>query len=321
MGLIGPEMLRDYAKRLKNWGKWGPDDEIGTLNYVQPEDIVKAASLIKHGRVFPLAIDFNGNGPQRGERGRNNPSRTMLFTGADHVANYNNGAQIRSADDVITMPLQCATHWDALGHIFFDDFEGNLYMWNGYSPANVTTQNGCEKCGIQHTKAKMVGRGVLLDVARFKGMEAMAPGEGITSEELDACAAAQGVEIRRGDFVLIRTGDLDRRLKEGSWGTFAGGDAPGLEFETLEWLHKKEMAAIGVDTWGCEVRPNRTNGIRQPWHWICIPILGLTMGEMFKLGELAEDCAKDGVYEFFFVAPTIPFTNATASPVNPLAIK
>jgi len=111
-------------------------------------------------------------------------------------------------------------------------------------------------------------------------------------------------------------------LKAGEWGGYAGGDAPGLAFETAEWIHKKEIAAICTDTWGCEVRPNESEaGINQPWHWITIPIMGMTMGEIFYLKELAEDCAADNVYEFMFVAPAIPITGAVGSPTNPLAIK
>ena len=92
--------------------------------------------------------------------------------------------------------------------------------------------------------------------------------------------------------------------------------------ETLEWIQQSEIAAIASDTWGCEVRPNETEpGINQPWHWITIPIMGLTMGEIFFLGDLAKDCAADGVYEFLFVAPALPITGAVGSPTNPLAIK
>ena len=107
-----------------------------------------------------------------------------------------------------------------------------------------------------------------------------------------------------------------------SWDGYPGGDAPGFAFETLEWVAKTELAALASDTWGCEVRPNNTEGgINQPWHWITIPIMGMTMGEIFYLKDLAEDCAADKVYEFMFVAPAIPITGAVGSPTNPLAIK
>ena len=127
--------------------------------------------------------------------------------------------------------------------------------------------------------------------------------------------------MRRGDFLLVRTGQVEAKLAAGNWDGYAGGDAPGLAFETLDWLHAKELAAIATDTWGVEVRPNETDEANQPWHWISIPIMGLTVGEIFNLAELAKDCAADKRYEFMFVAPALPVTGAVGSPVNPMAIK
>jgi kynurenine formamidase len=114
---------------------------------------------------------------------------------------------------------------------------------------------------------------------------------------------------------------MEAMLSAKTWDGYSGGDAPGLAFETLDWLHAKQVAAIATDTWGAEVRPNEIEEANQPWHWISIPIMGLTVGEIFFLKELAKDCAGDNRYEFMFVAPALPVTGAVASPVNPLAIK
>jgi kynurenine formamidase len=119
----------------------------------------------------------------------------------------------------------------------------------------------------------------------------------------------------------VRTGQMEAMLSANTWDGYSGGDAPGLAFETLDWLHAKQVAAIATDTWGAEVRPNETDEANQPWHWISIPIMGLTVGEIFDLAELGRDCAEDKRYEFMFVAPALPVTGAVASPVNPLAIK
>ena len=105
------------------------------------------------------------------------------------------------------------------------------------------------------------------------------------------------------------------------WGGYAGGDAPGVKFENCYWCHEKQIAAIITDTWGCEVRPNETKDANQPWHWVVIPAMGLCMGEIFYLKELAEDCARDKVYEFFFSGPPLIITGGTGSPINPQAIK
>jgi kynurenine formamidase len=167
----------------------------------------------------------------------------------------------------------------------------------------------------------MVGRGVLLDIARFKGVPSLDDGYAITGAELDACAAAQGVAIRKGDFVIVRTGHQERCLKAKDWTGYAGGPAPGLAFETCYWLKQKDVAAICTDTWGCEVRPNETDEANQPWHWVVIPVLGISMGEIFYLKELAEDCEQDKVYEFFFTAPPLHLPGGCGSPINPQAIK
>ena len=166
-----------------------------------------------------------------------------------------------------------------------------------------------------------MGRGVLLDVPRALGKKWLPDGFAITNEMLDYTEKKQDVEVRRGDYLLVRTGHVERKLADKSWDGYSGGDAPGFAFETVDWLHKKEVAAIATDTWGAEVRPNETEDTNQPWHWITIPIMGLTVGEIFDLTELAKDCAEDKRYEFLFVAPALPITGAVGSPVNPLAIK
>ena len=293
------------AKRLKNWGRWGKNDEIGTLNFVTPECIVEATRLVKRGKVISLALNYDQHGPQGAKTkypalGRFNPIHLMTRTGTD---------------DIIIMPLQCGTQWDGLGHIMYYDF-----MWNGYDCRNVTSA-GAMKGGIEKTKEKMIGRGVLLDVPRALGKQWLPDGFAVTNEILDHTAKKLGGEVKRGDFLLVRTGHVERKFADKNWDGFSGGDAPGLAFETLDWLHKKEVAAIVTDTWGAEVRPNETEDTNQPWHWIAIPIMGLTVGEIFDLGALAKDCAQDQRYEFLFVAPALPITGGVGSPVNPYAVK
>lgn len=308
--------LEATAERLKNWGKWGPNDELGTLNYVKPADLIKAGSLVRKGKAFSLGLDFNQDGPQRtGWGGRFNPIHTMLATGTDAVAGRQEAGKLRYADDMVTMPLQCGTQWDGLGHIFFGE-----KMWNGYD-ARLVDCTGAKKNGIHKTRDRMVGRGVLLDIPRWKGGDYLEEGYGISNDELDGCARSQGVEVRPGDFVIVRTGQMEQCLARGDWGTYAAGDAPGLRFETAEWIHRKQIAAICCDTWGCEVRPNESTVAFQPWHWIVIPMIGITMGEIFYLKDLAADCAQDKVYEFLFCAPTLSITGAVGSPINPIALK
>ena len=169
--------LRDASEKYKNWGKWGPNDEIGTLNYTSPDDIIAAAQLVKKGKVISLALNFDHTGPQGAKSkypamGRTNPIHTMIRTGTDAYSGVLDKRGIRAADDMVTMPLQCGTQWDGLGHVFYEQ-----WMWNGYDCREVTSA-GAQKCGIEKTKNKMVGRGVLLDVARYKGVDSLDDGYG-----------------------------------------------------------------------------------------------------------------------------------------------
>ena len=308
------------ASRLKNWGRWGAEDEIGTLNYTSPEDIVAAARLVKKGKVMSLALPFGSSGPQGSKSnypplGRFNPIHLMLRTGTDAYSGKLEGRGIRTTDDIIIMPLQCGTQWDGLSHVLY----GNE-MWNGYDCRSVSSF-GAERCGIEKTREKMVGRGVLLDIARMMKKNVLEDGFAITPDLLDRAEKEFQVTVKRGDYLLVRTGHVEAKLAAKSWDGYSGGDAPGLSFETLDWLHAKQVAAIATDTWGVEVRPNNSDEVVSPFHWISIPIMGLTLGEIFNLAELGHDCFEDGCYEFMFVAPTLPITGAVASPTNPLAIK
>lgn len=310
------DIVRETGQRYRNWGKWGPDDELGTLNYITPEMIVKAARLVRRGAVFSLAIPFDSRGPQINQPRRFNPIHKMILTGPD----FTTGAVKRPggagfADDMVIMPLQCATQWDALSHCFLD---GKLY--NGYD-ANLVSSEGAKKNGIEKMARGVVARGVLLDVARVKEVEWLDPGYAITTEDLEAAVRAHGVTVGTGDALLIRTGQMAMCRARGGWGDYAGGDAPGLSFKTAGWINERQIAAVATDTWGMEVRPNEIPDSYQPLHQVLIPNMGLLVGEIFHLEELAADCAKDKTYEFLFVAPPLPITGAVGSPVNPLAIK
>jgi len=311
------EILKEACEQYRNWGRWGPDDQIGTLNYITPEKIVAAGRLVRKGRVFSLAIPFDAAGPQTGGIRRFNPMTFMLRDGRDTVAGPIMGAPqgYGAADDVMMMPTHGATHWDALSHVFW---EGK--MWNGYD-AGMVTSLGAETNGIQVYRDRIISRGVLLDIPRVKGVAYLEIGYAITTEDLEAAVGLANVALGKGDIALIRTGHVGYCREKGSWGSYAGGDAAGLSFWTAGWLQSRELAGVAADTWGVEVRPNEIKWINQPWHRVAIPNMGLLVGELFDLEELAGDCAADGVYEFLFVAPPLPLTGGVGSPINPMAIK
>ncbi|GAA1466218.1 cyclase family protein [Microbacterium thalassium] len=306
------------AEAFRNWGRWGEDDVLGTLNFIDPARRVEAAGLVRAGRVVSLAQAFDTDGPQKGWRRRTNPVHTMTDTGTD----AERGAQgfphgIGGADDVIAMPLQCSTQWDGLGHIF-----DHGMAWNGRRAGDVVTSDGDLVTGIEHAASVIVSRGVLLDVGRHLSPATgeLEDGYAITVADLEATASAQGVEVGRGDIVLVRTGQYARTRRDG-WGDYAGGPAPGLSLTTAGWLHRTEIAAIATDTWGFEVRPNEFDAPSfQPLHQVVIPNMGLTIGEMWNLDELARACAESGRYAFLLSAAPLPITGAVGSPINPVAI-
>ncbi len=310
--------IRDRAEAYRNWGRWGDDDVLGTLNHLTPAHRAAAAALVRDGRVISLAQSFDTDGPQKGWRRRTNPVHTMTDTGTDaERGNQGFPHGIGGADDVISMPLQCSTQWDGLGHIFDRGF-----AWNGRRAGDVVTSDGDLVTGIEHASSVIVGRGVLLDVGRHLHPDTgeLEDGYAISAAELDATARAQGVAVGRGDIVLVRTGQYGRTRRDG-WGDYAGGPAPGLSLTTAGWLHRTEIAAIATDTWGFEVRPNEFDVPSfQPLHQVVIPNLGLTIGEMWNLEELGEVCAALGRWEFRLSAPPLPITGAVGSPINPVAI-
>src|SRR5260370_30127417 len=224
--MVGNKQSDGAPEVLKTGGGWGKDEQYGPLNQGTAPAIVKAGSLIRTGKVFALGIPLDANGPQNGLfGGRFNPIHQMLATGTDAIAGRQDWNRIRYADDTLMLCVQGATHWDALGHIFYED-KG----YNGYD-AKLIDSKGLNVLGMEHSKNKMVGRGVLLDIARFRGVKWMADGESISNDELDKCAKDQNVAIGRGDFVLVRTGQMERCISEKKWGGYAGGDAPGVKFE------------------------------------------------------------------------------------------
>lgn len=318
-GVSAEQAIHQAAERYRNWGRWGEDDVLGTLNFITEDIRVHAASLVRSGITFSLSQPFSSEGPQKGWRRRTNPVHTMTDTGVEAEHNMQGFPHgFGGADDVISMPLQCSTQWDGLGHIF-----DRGKAWNGRRAGSVVTSEGDQVTGIETAASHILSRGVLLDVGRACGVDSELPdGFAITEEHLEHTIAAQGPssQVGRGDIVIIRTGQYTRAKRLG-WQDYAGGSAPGLSFGTAGWLHRSEIAAIATDTWGFEVRPNEFEGAFQPLHQVAIPNIGLFLGEMWDPDGLALHCAEDGIYEFMLSAAPLHIVGAVGSPVNPLAIK
>jgi kynurenine formamidase len=308
--LLSPEFT-ELANRVSNWGRWGADDELGTLNLIDAAAVQRGAACVKTGKRFSLALRLDQRGPQVGGiPGRINPLRTMIAVNSQFSGSEDGFC---TSDDVVTMGLQAATHWDALAHV---SYRGQIY--NGYSASTITAE-GASKCGIGGVSS-LTTRGVLLDVARALGVERLDPGYGIRSEDLDAALNVAALDVQPGDVVLVRTGFIQlfkARDREG----YAAGQQPGLTMATVPWFRDRDVAAVATDTFTFEVWPCEDEKMLLPVHLLHLRDMGLTQGQNFDLEALGADCADDRVYEFLLEASPLPFTGGCGSPVNPVAIK
>ena len=308
--------FRALGTKLSNWGRWGDDDRIGTLNHITSDALVNSGRLIKKGKIFDLSLPLGATGPANAAGGRSNPIHMMSITPADtHILNsFVTPKDTIVADDWITMPLQCATQWDGLAHLGYD---GCFY--NNVPSQSVSTFAGSTVLAIDDIIAKgPTGRGVLLDITALHGGEPLEIDHEITAAELEAAESRQNVLVGPGDILLIRTGWIQQFTVHQSAASFNQGE-PGIGETCLEWLHKREVAAVAADNWGVEVVP--VGEVRLICHSVLIRDMGMTLGEMFDLDALAADCEADGVWEFFFTSPPLKVEHAVGSPITPLAIK
>lgn len=299
-----------------NWGKWGAEDEIGTLNYVTPEVVRYAVSLVKQGKVFNLGLPIDPTSPcGTGRIGR--IYRYMIST------SQGAGMKPGLAEDHLFTPLHGNSHWDGIAH-----FQAKGKMYNGYDAEKYVTPQGALKNGIHNVANKVVTRGVLLDVARYKGMRILNGDCLILPEDLEGASKKQGVSFRQGDVILIRTGWQLVWYEQGKEAYWRSG-SPGIGWRVTQWLKNIKAVAVSVDAQNVEFQPpdpEAQKGIGlldwdYPVHVELCRNQGMMVGDCFYMEDLAEDCAKDGIYEFLFVGPPLNIISGTGSIVNPQAIK
>lgn len=283
-------------RQLSNWSRWGDEDQLGTLNLIGPESIKRAASLIRNGKFYSLSVPLETYGAQW-------PPRHKMWRTTEYTKNTEGR---NSSGDALVIHSHSGTHIDALCHIWYD---GKLY--NGFDANEHMTSHGVTRDSIDNVPG-LAGRGVLLDIAGWKGVEHLAHAERITADDLDACAAAQGVEICSGDILLIRTGWIN--VLERDRALFDSGE-PGIDETTLPWLHDRDIVAVGCDNLAVEVLESIPPD-DLPVHRIGIRDLGLYLMENLNLNAMAED----EVYESFVVVAPLKISGGAGSPVNPIAI-
>ncbi len=306
--------VEELHDRLCNWDRWPREDGLGALNLITPEKRIEASAAVVSGTAISLGFELQADLPQPPGSGRLNPQHVMTELPSDSPPG---GEESVFADDMLLMAVHAATHWDALSHCFHG---GKMY--GGISAAEVTTK-GAARNDIVPAAGRLVTRGVLADVARHRGVEVLPSGYGIGADELRDVLDAQGVEVRPGDALLIRTGLLGATKVDGRWAEFAQSgpnlpNTPGVAVDALPLLKELGVCAIACDNWAVEQLTGGTPIF--PVHELALVYMGMLLGENFELDELGEACAATGRYEFFFAGAPLPIVGGVGGPVNPIAI-
>ncbi len=296
-------------ERVCNWGRWGPDDERGTLNYITSEHIRRAPGLIRSGRSVSMAVPINT------VAGPDNPRPAIHYMVQSYDIHSDLGEPQFSTDFLASeFHGDCHTHIDALCHIAY---KGKLF--NG-KPVSTVTSHGPTIQDITAYAHGLVGRGVLLDIPRLRGVKWLEPGDAVTTAELEAAEKAQSVRLSEGDIFVFRTGHHRRRLELGPWNNgYDGEGKAGLHVETTLLLHERKVAAFFPDGDG-ETVPSNVEGIAYPIHALQIAAMGMACADSLQFEELVRICEEEKRWEFFVVAAPLRLPRGTGSLFNPIAV-
>jgi kynurenine formamidase len=310
-----PVTLREFDEifeSVKNWGRWGPDDQRGTLNYLTPAMVAAAAGLVTTGRQVTMAIPMNTRS------GPDNPQPVLHHVVQGHDIDIGSSGVTFATDYLgIAFHGDCHTHMDAPCHLAY---KGQVY--NGRPALEVLNSAGATCMDVDIYRNGLVGRGILLDVPRYRGVKWLEPGEAVTRAELDAIERYQGVRLGEGDILVFRTGHHRRRLELGAWSNEyppAGQGKAGLHVDTIRWMHERRIAAFLPDGDG-ETVPSNVEGVLYPIHPLQITAMGMLAADSLQLEDVAAACEAEGRFEFMVVGLPLRLPGATGSPWNPIAI-
>ncbi len=289
-----------WMKDISNWGRWGKDDELGTLNLITPEIRIAAAKLVTQGISVSLALDLNK---------KQDEVNTFPFEHTLEVGSFG-GHEVAGDRYSVQYHGFAHSHIDGLPHFAH---KGKLY--NGYSVDNLKP-GGSDKLGIQNLKNGVFTRGVLVDMPWFKQIDFLEPGTAITSDDLEAWEKKTGIRIDSGDVLLIRTGRWERVRQKGQWNFLEG--AAGLHASVAKWLKDRDVAIIGSDGVS-DVMPSGVEGLLNPLHELVLVGLGMPILDNLDLDSLADEAARQKRWTFLFVGAPLRVPGGTGSPLNPIA--
>lgn len=291
-----------WMEELSNWGRWGDEDQMGTVNLITPEKRKQAAALVTEGVSVSLARNVEK------EEADDNPrpfGHRMVATGDAPAA-----GQFVADEYTVSYHGYAHSHMDSLSHMAYD---GKSY--NGFEIAKVD-ENGAPHLAVTEFKNGIFTKGVLMDIPRLKGVDWLEPGTPIHPEDLAAWEKEAGFRVEPGDVVFIYTGRWKKRDAEGPWPAPEG--AAGLHASVAPWLHERDIAMLGSDA-ASDVMPSGVDGVRQPIHQLMLIAMGTPIFDNMDLEALAEECRRQGRWEFLLTAAPIPVENGTGSPLNPIA--
>jgi kynurenine formamidase len=298
---VTAEMVEQWMTDLSNWTRWGDDDELGSVNLITSEKRRQAIGLARSGTSVSLSHNYL---TEQAEDATSPFGHEML--GIDRPGPF------RSDRYTIAYHGYAHSHLDSLCHMMH---AGRLY--NGYVRDDVVTPAGCGKLAILNFKQGIISRGVLMDIARLKGVDYLEPGTPIYVEDLEAWEREAGVRVESGDIVFVRSGRWARRAQTGPWAT--GSQAAGLHASVAPWLHERGVAILGSD-YTNDVLPSGVEGVTQPIHQLTLVAMGMLLFDNLDLEAVAAEAARQDRWEFMLVAAPLAVEGGTGSPLNPLAI-
>jgi kynurenine formamidase len=303
---VSAEEFSALFKSVATWGRWGERDERGALHYLTPERVAAAAGLVRDGRTVTLGL------PLDTLAAAHNPEPAVHHMTMLPDTDIGSGS-LRFAKDYVGVDYHSDTHShiDALCHVALG---GSLY--NGRSSDEITSQ-GAEVETIEVLKDGLVGRGVLLDIPRLRGVPWLEPGQHVLREDLEAAERAQDVTVGESDIVLVRTGHVRRLAEHGSWDTAAA--KAGLHPRAMPLLAERCVAALGSDG-NSDTAPSTTEGVAFPVHVLALNAMGVHLLDYLQLDDLGRACQTARRWEFLFAAGPLRIAGGTGSPVNPIAI-
>jgi kynurenine formamidase len=295
----------ELFRSVSTWGRWSEGDQRGALNHLEPSRVVAASRLVQEGTTVTLSLPMNTKAAE------DNPEPAVHYMTT--TPGGESGPGLQFAKDFVGADYHNDghTHIDAFCHVIY---EGSLY--NG-APATEVSTDGAATDSIEVLANGLVGRGVLLDVPRLRGVHWLEPGENVYRGDLEAAEREQGVAVAEGDVLLVRTGHTRRLAELGPWDT--AGAKSGLHPAAMPFLAERGASVLGSDG-NSDTAPSITEGVDFPIHVLALNAMGVHLLDYLQLEDLLATCERTGRWEFLFVAAPLRITGGTGSPLNPLAV-